>query len=91
MVALGYRLFPPLSAAGGSSLPGDPLHISITHQARMENPIPEVHLPGDPRPDLPVSVDAQHLCDDDIGKGKGFLGVTTPVKYPLPFHGHYGS
>ena len=90
VVALGYRLLLLLSAAGGSDLPGGPFRLGITHQARMETPLPEVHAPGDPGPDLLGPADAQRLCEDDMVEYKGFLGVTAPFNYPLPFHSQYG-
>ena len=79
MVALGYRLILLLSARGGSDLPGGPFRLGILHQYRMETPLPEVHPPGDLRPDLLVPTDAQRLREDDGGKDKGSLGVPTPV------------
>ena len=90
MVAPGYRLLLLLFAAGSSALPGGPFRLGITQQARMETPLPEVHLPDNLRSDLPGPANAQRLREDDLGKDKGYLGVQTPVNYPLPFHGHYG-
>ena len=90
MIALGYLIILVLSATGGPALPEGPFRLGIPHQACMETPLPEVHLPGDPRLDIPGPADAQHLCGDNVGKEKGSLGVPTPVNYPLPFHGQYG-
>ena len=39
-----------LSSTGGPALPGGPFCLGTPHQARMEIPLPEVHLPDDPRP-----------------------------------------
>ena len=91
MVAPGYRLLLILIPdRGGSALPGGPFCLGVLYQDRMDNPLPEFHLPSDPRPDLLGPADAQHLCEDDIGKDKGYLGVPTTAKNPLPFHRQYG-
>ena len=90
MIALGYLIILVLSATGGPALPEGPFRLGIPHQACMETPLPEVHLPGDPRPDFLGPPDAQRLSDDEMGKDKGSLGVPIPVNYPLPFHGQYG-
>ena len=47
--------------------------------------LPEVHTYGDTGPDLSGSEDAQCLCENDMGKGKGYLRVTSPVDNPPPF------
>ena len=90
MVAPGYRLLLLLSNTGGSYLPGGSFRFGIPHQARMKTPLPEVHLPGDPRPDLTGPADAQRLRKDDMREDKGYLGAPTPVNYPLPFHSQDG-
>ena len=56
----------------------------------METPIPEVHLPGYPRPDLLGPADAQRLRKNDVVKDKGYLGISTPTENPPPFCSHYG-
>ena len=58
-----------LFAAGGSpALPGDPLRLGVLHQACVETPLPEVHVPGDSGPDLSGPADAQRLRKNDVGK-----------------------
>ena len=79
------ELLPP-PYPGGSSLPGSPFRIGIPYKTSIETPLPEVHLPGDSRPDLPGPAYARHLCEDGVGKDKGSLGVSTLVDHPLPFH-----
>ena len=86
----GYCILLLLSSNGGSALPGCPFRLDIPHQARMDTLLPEVHPPGDPRPDLLGPVDAQRLCKNDLVEDKGSLRVPTPVNYPLPFHGQDG-
>ena len=56
----------------------------------METSLPEVHPPGDLRPDFPGPTDSQRLCGDDVGKDKGSLGVPTLVNYHLPSHRQNG-
>ena len=82
MVALGYRLIFLPPAAGSPALPGGPLRLVAPHQARMETPLPEVHLPCDPGPDLSGSADAQRLFKNGVGEDKGYPGVPTPVENP---------
>ena len=90
MLAPGYRLLPPLSTAGGPSLPGDPFRLGAPHQACMENPLPELHPHGYRRPYFLGPTGTQRLREYDVGKDEGSLGVPTPVDYPLPFHGQKG-
>ena len=90
MLATGYHHHLLLSAAGGPALLGGPFHLGIPHQARLETPLSEVHPPGYTRPDLLGPADDKRLCEDDVGKEKGSLGVPTPVHYPLLFHGQDG-
>ena len=52
MVASGYRLILLLPATGGPDLPGGPFRLGVTHQACVETPLPEVHLPGYPVTDF---------------------------------------
>ena len=73
-----------LAAEGGPALTGSPFHLGVPHQARMLAPLPEVHVPGDSGPDLPGPADAQHLCENDVGKDEGSLRVPTPVEHPPP-------
>ena len=66
MVALGYHLTPLISSDGGPALTGSPFCLCVSYQACVENPIPEVHLPGDPCLDLPGPADTQSLREDDV-------------------------
>ena len=86
MVAPGYGLILLLYDTGGPALTGGSFRLRFPHHTRMDTPIPEVHPPGDPFPDLLGPADAQRLYEDNVGKDKGSLGVPTPVDYPLPFH-----
>ena len=88
MVAPGHGLLLLLSAAGGSALLVGPFRLGILRQARMETSLPEVHMPGDLRPDLPGPTDTQRLREEDVGENKGSLGVPAPGNPPLPFHIH---
>ena len=90
VVAQGYRLLLLLPATGGPALPGFPFRLCVPHQACVETPLLEVHLPGDPRPDFPGPTDAQRLRKKDMGKDEGSLGVPTPVENPLLFNSQYG-
>ena len=90
MIALRSSLVLFLPAPGDPSLPGGPFHIGISCQACVETPLPEVHPPRDPFPDLPGPADAQRLWENDIGKEKESFGVPDPVKYPLIFHSQDG-
>ena len=67
-----------LAAEGGTALSGSPFRLGVPHQASMLSPLPEVHAPGDPGPDLPVPADAQSLRKINVGKDEGSLGVLTP-------------
>ena len=75
MLAPGYRLLPPLSTAGGPSLPGDPFRLGAPHQACMENPLPELHPHGYRRPYFLGPTGTQRLREYDVGKDEGSLGV----------------
>ena len=55
----------------------------------METPIPDFHLPGDPRLYLLGSVDTHNLREDNVGKDEGLLGVPGPPEYPPPFRSQY--
>ena len=90
MVALGYRLIPLLSSSGGPVLPVSPFRLGVSYQACMETPLLEVHLPGDPCPDLLGPTETQRLREDNIGKDEGPLGVPTPSENPPPFCCQYG-
>ena len=48
----------------------------------MNTPLPEVHPPCDPGPDLSGPADAQRLRKNGMGKDEGYLGVPTPVENP---------
>ena len=71
------------------SLYDGPFNLGVPYQACTETPLPEVHPPGDPRPDLLGPADAQRLCNNDVVDYEGPLGVPTPVKNPLPFRCQY--
>ena len=90
MIASGYRLIFLLSSAGGYDLTDIPFCLSVSHQAFMETPIPDVHPPVDLCPDLPCPTDTHNICKDDVGKDKGLLGVPGPPEYPLTFRSQYG-
>ena len=85
MVALGYSLILLFSFASGSDLPGCLFRLSVSYQACMYTPLPEVHTTVDPCSDLFGPTDFQHLCEDDVGKDEGYLGVPGPTEYPPPF------
>ena len=89
MLLLGYHLILLLSSVCGTSLPVSPLCLSFSYQACMETPLPEFHLPGDPLQDLLGPKETQCLCEDDVGKDEGPLGVPGPPDYPLPFRSQY--
>ena len=55
----------------------------------METSFPEVHPCCYPRPDIPVPVDAQRICQHNVGKDEGSIGVPTLVKNTLSFRGNY--
>ena len=57
-----------LSSYGGPALPVSTLHLYVPHQAVKETYIPEVHPPDDPCPNFLGPVDAQHICDNNVGK-----------------------
>ena len=90
MIASGYRLIFLLSSAGGYALPGSPICLSVSYQAFMETPFPDVHPPVDLCPDLPGPTDTHRIREDNVGKEKGLLGVPGPPEYPLTFRSQYG-
>ena len=90
MVASGYRLILILSSAGGPVLHGSPFRLSVSYQACMETPLPEVHPPGYTHPDLPGPADTQRLREDEVGKDEGPLGFPGPPEYSPPFRSQYG-
>ena len=73
-----WRLVLLLAAGGGPVLSGSPFRLSVSFQTRVLDPLPEVHAPRDPGPDLSGLVDAQRLCKNDVGEDEGSLGVPTP-------------
>ena len=89
MVAQGYRLL-LLSSSGSSALPGSHFCLGIPHQDRLETPHPYFHPPGDTRLYRSGPADTQHIRKDDVGEEKGYLGVLTPVNYPLPLYDQDG-
>ena len=64
-----------LSAWGSPDLPGGPFRLGVSHQARIQTPLPEVHAPRDPGPDLSGPSYAQHICKNDVGKDERSLRV----------------
>ena len=56
----------------------------------MDTPLPEVHLPGDPLPNILGLSDIQRLRKDDVCNNEGTLGVPTPDKDSPPFRSQYG-
>ena len=64
---------------------GSSFCLGFPHQARVLAPFPEVHAPGDPRPDLLGLAVAQRLRKNDVGKDKGYFRVPTNFENPLPF------
>ena len=84
MIALGYHLILLLSSAVSSSLPGCPFRLIVSYQACVETHLPELHPPGDSGSDLSRPTDTQRLCEDNVNKDEGSLGVPGPTKYPPP-------
>ena len=70
-----HGIVPLLTAEGGPTLAGIPFRLGVPHQASMFYPLPEVHAPGDPGPDLTGPADAQRLGQHNVGKNEGSLGV----------------
>ena len=62
-----------LSSAGGPALPGSLLRLGIPYQACMDTHFPEVHPPGDPRPDILGPANDQRLLKDNVDKDEGPL------------------
>ena len=60
-------LFPP----GGPVLPGRPICLSVSHQAHVNTPLPEVHIPRYHGLDIPGPVEKQRLGKYDVGKDGG--------------------
>ena len=90
MVASVYRLILFLSSAGGAALPGCPLRLSVSYQACTDTPLPEVYPPGDHGSYFSGPMDAQHICEDDMVKEEGPLGVPCTPEYPPPSHSQDG-
>ena len=66
-----------------------PSALATPHQARVETPLPEIHLPGDPHPDILCPIDAQRLCKKNVGEDKRTLGFPSPANNPPPLHCQY--
>ena len=62
MESPSHSVFLLLAVEGGPALSGSPFHLGVPHQARVLTPLPEVHPPGYPCPDLMGPADAQCLC-----------------------------
>ena len=90
MVALVYCLIFLLFSAGRSELPGCTLRLSVFYQACTDTPLPEVYPPGDPGLYIFDPTNAQHICEDNMVKDEGPLGVPCPPEYPPPFYSQYG-
>ena len=56
-----------LAAEGGTDLSGSPFRLGAPHQASMLSPLPEVHAPRYPGPDLSGPADSQRLRKNDVG------------------------
>ena len=78
MKALRHGIVLLLVNRGGPALLGSPFRLDVPHQARMLAPLPEVHAPCDPHPDLTGPADARRLRKNDVGEDEGSLGVPTP-------------
>ena len=87
VVAPGHGFVVLLDASGSPALLGSPFRLGVSYQTRVQTSLPEVHVPGDPCPDLSGPADAQRLCKDDVGEDEGYLGVPTPTEKPPPFRG----
>ena len=74
----GHGVFLLRTAEGGPDLAGSSFRLGVPHQTIMLSPLPEVHAPGDPGPDLPGSTDAQRIGKNDVGEDEGSLGISTP-------------
>ena len=81
MIALRYRLILLLSSPGGFDLPTSPAWRNLYQRSIR---------PGDPRPDLHGPADTQNLCEDNMGKYEGPLGVPGPPEYPPSLLIQYG-
>ena len=55
----------------------------------MLAPLPEVHAPRDPVPDLLGFADAQPLRENEVGEDKGYFGDTAPVENPPLLRSQY--
>ena len=80
-----------LAPTDGPALPCSPLRLGTPHQARMYNPLLEVHPPGDPLMDILFPAEAQRLFKNDVDGDKGPLRVPTPTENPLLFLCQYCS
>ena len=89
VIILGHGSVLLISAGGGPALLGGPFRLNIPHQTRVQTPLPEVHAPRDPGPDISEPADTQRLLKNSVGKDKGSLRVTTPIDNPPPFRGQY--
>ena len=75
------------AAGGGPAFSGSSFCQGISYQTRVLDPLPYVHAPCNPGPDLSGSADAQRLRENNVGEDKISLGVPTPCENPLPFRG----
>ena len=85
MIATCYSLFLLLSTTGDPYLPGGSFRLRMPHQACVDILLPEVHPPGDPRPDLLGPADFQRLRKNVVGEEKGLLGVLPTANNLLTF------
>ena len=56
----------------------------------MNTHLTEVHPPTNPCTYFPGSAHAQRLCEKDVGKDEGSLGVPTTAENILTFRSQYG-
>ena len=89
VVAPGHSFVLLLATGGVPDLSDGPFFLGIPHQTRVKTPLPEVHAPCDPGPDLSGPADAQRLCKNNMDKEEGYLRVPTTIENPPPFRGQY--
>ena len=89
MISPGYLLILPLPATGGPALPRRPFCLGVSDQSHVETPLPEVHPPRYTGLDILGPTDAQRLCEDDVDKYEGSLGIPTLSENLSPFRGQY--
>ena len=68
MVTSGHGVILLLDTGGGTSLPGGPFRLGISHQARVQTPFQEVYVLRYPGPDILGPVDVQRLRANNMEK-----------------------